>query len=142
MLSCSFRSGCFAENLPLTIATQSFVMLGMRAETLKGHLDLLLLAVVEDGARHGYAVVEELKRRTGDALDIPEGTIYPALHRLERAGLLESTWDESSGRRRRLYSLTGGGRRAVREKRLEWQAFTSAVQGVLGERSVAWPNPA
>ena len=56
----------------------------MRAETLKGHLDLLLLAVMEDGPRHGYAVIEELRRRTGNALDLPEGTVYPALHRLER----------------------------------------------------------
>ena len=58
-------------------------MLGMRAEALKGHLDLLLLAVTEDGPRHGYAVIEELRQRTGDALDLPEGTVYPALHRLE-----------------------------------------------------------
>lgn len=114
----------------------------MRAETLKGHLDLLLLAVVEDGPKHGYAVIEELKRRTGDTLAVPEGTVYPALHRLQKAGLLASTWDDSSGRRRRVYSLTGGGRRAVRDKRLEWQAFAAAVQGVLGERTVAWPNPA
>lgn len=118
------------------------VILGMRAEALKGHLDLLLLAVVEDGPRHGYAVIEELKRRTGDALDLPEGTIYPALHRLQRAGLLTSDWDVSSGRRRRVYALTGGGRRAVREKRTEWQAFAAAVQGVLGEGTVAWPHPA
>ena len=126
----------------MTIGSQSFVMLGMRAETLKGHLDLLLLAVVEDGPRHGYAVIEELKRRTGDALDIPEGTVYPALHRLQKAGLLASKWDDSSGRRRRIYTLTGGGRRAVKEKRVEWQAFASAMQDVLGERSAAWPNPA
>lgn len=117
-------------------------MLGMRAESLKGHLDLLLLAVVEDSPQHGYAVIEELKRRTGDALDLPEGTVYPALHRLERAGLLQSTWDEASGRRRRMYSLTRGGRHAVKERRLEWQAFAVAVQGVLGERSAPWPNPA
>ena len=114
----------------------------MRAENLKGHLDLLLLAVVEAGPRHGYAVIEELKRRTGDALDIPEGTVYPALHRLQRAGLLDSTWDDSSGRRRRVYSLTGGGRRAVKDKRLEWQSFAAAVRGVLGEGTEAWPNPA
>jgi PadR family transcriptional regulator, regulatory protein PadR len=114
----------------------------MRAETLKGHLDLLLLAVVEDGPCHGYAVIEELKRRTGDALDIPEGTVYPALHRLQRANLLASTWDDSSGRRRRIYTLTSGGRRAVKEKRLEWQAFASAMQRVLRERTVVWPNPA
>ena len=89
----------------------------MRAETLKGHLDLLLLAIVESSPRHGYAIIEELKRRTGDALDLPEGTVYPALHRLQLAGLLESVWDESSGRRRRVYSVTPGGRIAAVEKR-------------------------
>ena len=114
----------------------------MRAETLKGHLDLLLLAVMEDGARHGYAVIEELRQRTGEALDLPEGTIYPALHRLEKAGLLQSEWDDSQGRRRRMYSLTPAGGGAVREKRLEWQAFTEAVQGVLGGKAEPWPNPA
>ncbi|MFP5328182.1 MAG: PadR family transcriptional regulator [Acidimicrobiia bacterium] len=114
----------------------------MRAEALKGHLDLLLLAVMEDGPRHGYAVIEELKRRTGDALDLPEGTIYPALHRLQKAGLLSSSWDDTSGRRRRVYSLTSGGKRAVKEKRLEWQAFADAVRGVLGEKGAAWPSPA
>lgn len=117
-------------------------MLGMRAEALKGHLDLLLLAVLEDGERHGYAVIEELRRRTGDALDLPEGTIYPALHRLERAGLLTSGWDESSGRRRRVYALTDRGSGAVREKRRDWQAFALAVQGVLGPKAEPWPNSA
>lgn len=114
----------------------------MRAEALKGHLDLLLLAVMEDGPRHGYAVIEELRRRTGDALDLPEGTIYPALHRLQKAGLLQSEWDESQGRRRRVYSLTIAGGGAVREKRHEWQAFARAVQGVLGSKAEPWPNPA
>ena len=115
-------------------------MLGMRAESLKGHLDLLLLAVMEDGPRHGYAVIEELRRRTGDALDLPEGTVYPALHRLEKAGLLESRWDDASGRRRRTYSLTNDGRGAVREKRRDWQAFALAVQGVLGgPKAEPWP---
>lgn len=117
-------------------------MLGMRAETLKGHLDLLLLAVVEDGPRHGYAVIEELRRRTNDALDLPEGTVYPALHRLERAGLLQSRWDEAAGRRRRTYTLTSTGKGAVREKRRDWQAFALAVQGVLGSKAVPWPDPA
>ena len=114
----------------------------MRAEALKGHLDLLLLAVLEDGALHGYAVIEELRRRTNDALDLPEGTIYPALHRLEKARLLQSSWEDSSGRRRRVYALTDGGNRAVKEKRRDWQAFAAAVQGVLGRRAEPWPNPA
>jgi len=105
-------------------------------------LDLLLLAVLEDGARHGYAVIEELRRRTGDALDLPEGTIYPALHRLERAGLLESNWSESTGRKRRVYVLTDRGNGAVREKRHDWQAFAAAVHGVLGPKVEPWANPA
>jgi PadR family transcriptional regulator, regulatory protein PadR len=117
-------------------------MLGMRAEALKGHLDLLLLAVMEDGAHHGYAVIEELRRRTGDALDLPEGTVYPALHRLERAGLLRSRWEEVGGRRRRVYELTSQGTGAVRDKRRDWQAFALAVQGVLGAKEEPWPNPA
>lgn len=114
----------------------------MRAEALKGHLDLLLLAVMEDGPRHGYAVIEELRQRTGDALDLPEGTVYPALHRLERAGLLTSQWHEVGGRRRRMYSLTSTGTGAVREKRRDWQAFAVAVQGVLGPKAEPWLNPA
>lgn len=115
----------------------------MRAEALKGHLDLLLLAVIEDGGpRHGYAVIEELRRRTGDALDLPEGTIYPALHRLERAGLLASRWDASAGRKRRVYTLTDRGNGAVRERRRDWQAFAAAVQGVLSPEVEPWANPA
>lgn len=114
----------------------------MRAETLKGHLDLLLLAVVEDGPRHGYAVIEELRRRTGDALDLPEGTVYPALHRLELAGLLASAWDETTGRRRRVYSLTANGRTTVKEKRHEWQAFAQAVQNVIEGAAAPWPSKA
>lgn len=114
----------------------------MRAEALKGHLDLLLLAVLEDGPRHGYAVVEELRRRTGEALELADGTIYPALHRLEKAGLLESSWSEFSGRRRRVYSLTRSGKGAVKERRREWQSFAAVVQGVLGGKAEPWANPA
>lgn len=114
----------------------------MRAEALKGHLDLLLLAVIQDGPRHGYGVIEELRLRTGDALDLPEGTIYPALHRLERAGLLASSWDEVGGRRRRVYELTSRGKGTVIEKRRDWQAFALAVQGVIGPKVEPWPNPA
>jgi transcriptional regulator len=112
----------------------------MKSETLKGHLDLLLLSIVEDGPLHGYAVIEELRRRSGDALDLPEGTVYPALHRLERAGLLASSWDDSAGRRRRTYAITRDGKRAVAEKRREWSAFASVVQRVLGGKP--WPSTA
>lgn len=104
----------------------------MKAESLKGHLDVLLLAIVADGPAHGYAVIEELRRRSAGAFDLPEGTIYPALHRLERAGLLSSRWDEDAPRRRRVYALTAKGRRALDRGRGEWRTFTSAVDVVLG----------
>lgn len=101
---------------------------------------MLLLAIVEDGPFHGYAVIEELRRRTDGAIDLPEGTIYPALHRLERAGLLASSWSEVHGRRRRSYTLTTGGRKAAREKRREWSTFALTVQRVVG--APAWPTMA
>ena len=112
----------------------------MRADALKGHLDLLLLTIIDGGAKHGYGVIEELRRRSDGAIDLPEGTIYPALHRLERAGLLSSRWDEVNGRRRRSYSLTAGGKNAALEKRREWSAFALTVQRVVG--APAWPTMA
>jgi DNA-binding PadR family transcriptional regulator len=112
----------------------------MKADALKGHLDLLLRAITENGPLHGYAGIEELRRRTDGAIDLPEGTIYPALHRLERAGLLTSAWSEVNGRRRRSYMLTDGGKKAAREKRREWSAFAVTVQRVVG--APTWPTMA
>jgi transcriptional regulator len=103
----------------------------MRSELLKGSLDLLLLAILADGPTHGYAVVAELRRRSDGTFDLPEGTIYPALHRLEAAGLLSSRWSTESGRRRRVYSVSRRGRAALGERRSEWQDFTSAVAEVI-----------
>ena len=81
---------------------------------LKGHLDLIVLAALSERPAHGYAVIEEIRRRSGQAFDLAEGTIYPALHRLEQAGLLASRWVTASS-----------GRRAV------WQQFSDAIGGLL-----------
>ena len=70
----------------------------MRAEELKGHLDAMLLAALEDGPRHGYAVMEALRQSTAGRLDLPTGTIYPALRRLEQAGLIAGSWSVVAGR--------------------------------------------
>jgi PadR family transcriptional regulator len=102
----------------------------MRAESLKGHLDALILAVLADGPLHGYAIIEELKRRSSGSLALPEGTVYPALHRLERAGLLASEWSDGS-RRRRVYRLTPRGKRELGQRRGEWRDFVQAVEAVL-----------
>jgi PadR family transcriptional regulator PadR len=103
----------------------------MRGELLKGHLDLLLLATVQSGAAHGYVIIEELYKRSGGAFKLPEGTVYPALHRLEHAGLLSSTWSEEAGRRRRVYELTRQGRAALHAQEEDWRQFARGINGVL-----------
>jgi PadR family transcriptional regulator PadR len=105
----------------------------MAGEALKSHLDLLLLATVRDAPKHGYAIVEVLRARSRGRFDLPEGTIYPALHRLEHLGLLESTWAAGSPRPRRLYTLTPAGKVALRSRRGDWDAFVSAMAGVLND---------
>jgi DNA-binding PadR family transcriptional regulator len=111
----------------------------MRAEVLKGHLDALLLATLESGAQHGYAIREALRTHSGGRFDLPTGTIYPALYRLERAGLITGQWQQIGERRkRRSYRLTPAGRQALADQRLSWTEFAAAVSGVLlGAR--AWP---
>lgn len=104
----------------------------MWGEAVKGHLELLLLAVLADGPAHGYAVIERLRERSGGEFAFPEGTIYPALHRLESAGVLQSDWSEGAGRRRRVYALTRRGRAALAERGDEWRRFRSAVDVVVG----------
>ena len=111
----------------------------MRAELLKGHLDMLLLAVLADEPKHGYAVIAELYQRSNQLLDLPDGTVYPALHRLLRAGLLASDWTTVGGRRRRVYQLTPAGRKALVDQQRTWQGFSGAVQSIL--KGVPWPSP-
>ena len=105
---------------------------------LKGHLDMIVLAALSSGPAHGYVVIQEIRRRSGGAFDLPEGTIYPALHRLEQSGLLSSRWTAAdSGRQRRVYSLTRRGHRALADQRAVWRRFTDAVGGLFGETSHA-----
>lgn len=105
----------------------------MSAEMLKGHLDNILLAVLEPGAAHGYAIIEAIRQRTGGRFDLPEGTVYPALHRLELAGLLESRWiAPPGGRKRRIYELTRSGTAALAERRESWSHFSGAVDALMG----------
>jgi transcriptional regulator len=103
----------------------------MKREALKGHLDLLLLAVVGAGSAHGYQIARRLAEASGGALDLPEGTLYPALHRLESKKLLESAWATVGGRRRRVYDLTPAGKEALARERNEWGSFAQAVESVL-----------
>jgi PadR family transcriptional regulator, regulatory protein PadR len=112
----------------------------MNSEALKGHLDGLLLSVVAEGPMHGYAIIAALRERSGGELSLPEGTVYPALHRLEQEGLLQSKWSTDAPRRRRVYRLTRRGRSALATERTQWRAFAKAVNLVLKEEP--WPGSA
>jgi PadR family transcriptional regulator PadR len=103
----------------------------MKPDAVRGHLDGLILAVLEDGPRHGYAIIEALQARSGGRLDLPTGTVYPALRRLERAALLSGTWSTVGGRERRTYTLTRAGRHALARQRADWTEFTAVVDAVL-----------
>jgi transcriptional regulator len=105
---------------------------------LKGHLDMIVLAAMVDGPAHGYGVIQEIKRRSGGAFDLPEGTIYPTLHRLEKAGYLSSHWTTAeSGRKRRVYKMTRRGERALSDQRALWQRFADAIGGLFGTKAYA-----
>jgi PadR family transcriptional regulator PadR len=108
----------------------------MRSERLKGHLDLLLMSVLSRGPGHGYQVITRLRDRSGGAFELPEGTVYPALHRLEEAGQLASAWDVVAGRRRRIYRLTAAGEAALAEQSQQWREFSGSVARVLGTAAV------
>jgi PadR family transcriptional regulator, regulatory protein PadR len=103
----------------------------MKVERIKGHLDLLLLGVLSAGPGHGYAVISSLRESSEGMLDLTEGSVYPALHRLEDLGLLVSDWQPVAGRRRRVYRLTPEGTRALQAERRDWQALVSCIETVL-----------
>jgi PadR family transcriptional regulator PadR len=104
----------------------------MNKERLKGNLDLLLLSVLSAEPAHGYAIISALRDRSKGLFDLPEGTVYPALHRLEDVGLLASSWAQVDGRRRRVYALTDAGAAALAAEQTEWRAFATGIQTVLG----------
>ena len=104
----------------------------MKAQVLHGHLDALLLAVLDGGPLHGYAIIEALQARSDGAINPPTGTIYPALRRMEQAGYVASDWSTVNGRARRTYRLTAAGKRALAGERAAWQEFSSTVGRFLG----------
>ena len=105
----------------------------MARESLGKQLDLMLLSVLSAEPAHGYAVIEELRRRSEGVFDLPESTVYPALHRLEQSKLLDSEWAEVSGRKRRVYRLTDKGQAALRERKREWSRLRRGIGAAIGE---------
>lgn len=105
---------------------------GDARELLRGTLDMLILKALSDESRHGYAVAEWIHRTSGDALQVEEGALYPALHRLELRGLLGSEWGISENKRRaKYYSLTAAGRKQLTAESREWERLSTAVARVM-----------
>ena len=101
-------------------------------ELLKGNTDTLLLLILSKEPMYGYQIAKELSRRSRGYFRFKEGTLYPALHRLEKAGYLKAQWMEGeSGLPRRYYSITEKGRRVLEERLREWTRFSTAVNAVL-----------
>jgi transcriptional regulator len=101
-------------------------------DRLHGTLDALVLKTLSWGPRHGYAIARWLEETTGNAIQIEEGSLYPALYRMERKGWIEAEWGMSElGRKAKFYTLTAQGRRQLRAETAEWSEFARAVSRVL-----------
>lgn len=113
----------------------------MDSKLFTGTLDMLILEVVADGPSYGYEISQKVISRSGDRFELKEGSLYPALHRLQRQKLLTPQWREADGRKRKYYRLTATGKKTLQKKKREWSEFLLGVQGVLGvsrSRSDQW----
>ena len=122
------------HNRPFTSAVYVLRCLSMpKPDSLQGSLDLLVLKILSRRPRlHGYAIMSAIKDWSGEVLRAEEGTLYPALHRMEEAGWIQAEWvTKESGRRARIYQLTAAGKRQLVAEESRWQAVTTAVNRVL-----------
>ncbi len=101
-------------------------------ELLKGSIALLILKLLSERDMYGYEIIQESARRSQDAFEFKEGTLYPALHQLEKRGYVRSAWRlGKNGRQRKYYALTGKGRKVALEGRRQWVSFTKAINAIL-----------
>ncbi len=101
-------------------------------ELLKGNTDSLLLCLISPGRMYGYQIIKNLEQRSNGYFQFKEGTVYPALHRLEKAGLIRGEWQRLTGsQERRYYSITEKGKEALAHRLATWNDFTIAMNAVL-----------
>ena len=107
-------------------------MADKKRDLIQGTLDLLILKIVAQGPIHGYGIAQRILVTSKETLQVQQGSLYPALHRLQRKGLLKSEWKESgNGPMAKLYSLTAAGKKQFQEEMTEWQRYANAVALVL-----------
>ena len=105
------------------------------AQFLKGSIGLLLLNLLSRGEMYGYEILQEASRRSANTFEFKEGTLYPALHQLEKKGQIKSAWRTAdNGRERKYYSLTTKGKKTASEYEKQWQHLTGAIAAVLGSK--------
>lgn len=103
-----------------------------RSDLMQGTLDLLILKTLRAGSLHGYGIAQRILSQSRQVLDVQQGSLYPALHRLERKGLVESEWRESdNGRMAKFYSLTSAGKKQLQVELDDWKRYIAAINFVL-----------
>jgi PadR family transcriptional regulator PadR len=106
--------------------------MGKQVDILQGMLDMLILKAVSLGPLHGYGVLLRIQQVSKDALQIPQGSLYPALYRLEHKGWIQSEWGESENKRKaKFYTLTAAGRKQLRSEAAEWSKLSGAIAAIL-----------
>jgi PadR family transcriptional regulator, regulatory protein PadR len=106
----------------------------MRGDVLRNHLELLVLTALEAGPAHGYSIIRGIRERSDGEFQLLEGSLYPALHRLERDRLVTSSWSNVAGRKRRVYKLSQKGRTTLEQQERDWRRFERAMNLVLEGR--------
>ena len=102
-----------------------------KSDLLQGTLDMLVLKIVASGPIHGYAIAQRISQTSREVLQVQQGSLYPALHRLEKRGMLSAQWREIGGREAKFYSLTRAGRKHLDAERENWERLTGAVTLIL-----------
>ena len=111
-----------------------------RIEILQGTLDLLILQTLRWGPRHGYGIAQMIRAGSGEVLQVDTGSLYPALHRLEKQRAIAADWQVSENKQRvRVYRLTAGGRRRLAAERSKWEQLAGAIAGLLIEPAGSEP---
>ena len=105
-------------------------------DLLRGSLDLMVLSVLAGGKKYGYLVQKEVREASGARVDLPAGTLYPLLHKLEDEGLIRSAWDDSTGRQRKWYDLTASGRKRLSVQAQEWADYAACIRQLLAMAQV------
>jgi len=111
-------------------------------QLMRGSLDLMLLSILAEEPKYGYLMQQRLREVSGDMVDLQAGTLYPILHRLENEKLVKSRWDDTSGRRRKWYSLTSAGRKRLAQQARQWNDYAECIRQLIAPILSADPKPA